>query len=159
MMAIALGADHAGFRLKEHLKSWLVERGHTVLDLGTHCESPVDYPDYAASVGEAVVGGRADRGVLVCGAGVGMAIGANKVPGVRAAACVEPYTARLSREHNDTNVLALGARITAPEAAARILETWLGTAFAGGRHQRRIGKLAALEGAYGAGEVADAAPR
>jgi ribose 5-phosphate isomerase B len=159
MMAIALGADHAGFRLKEHLKSWLVERGHTVVDLGTHGEGPVDYPDYAAAVGEAVVTGKAARGVLVCGAGIGMAIGANKIPGIRAAACGEPYAARLSREHNDTNVLALGARITAPEAAARILETWLGAAFAGGRHQRRIDKLTALEGAVGEGAGANAAPR
>jgi ribose 5-phosphate isomerase B len=159
MMVIALGADHAGFRLKERLKSWLVERGHTVVDLGTHGEGPVDYPDYAAAVGLAVTAGRAHRGVLVCGAGIGMAIGANKIPGIRAAACGEPYTARLSREHNDTNVLALGARITAPEAATRILETWLDTAFARGRHQRRIDKLTALDDAVGEGALANAAPR
>jgi len=159
MTVIALGADHAGFRLKENLKNWLMERGHTVLDVGTHGEDSVDYPDYAAAVGEAVVTRQADRGVLVCGAGIGMAIAANKIPGIRAAACVEPYTARLSRAHNDTNVLALGARITAPEAATRILETWLGAVFEGGRHQRRLDKLAAVERAYGEGEVADAAPR
>jgi ribose 5-phosphate isomerase B len=145
MMVIALGADHAGFRLKEDLKGWLVERGHSVLDVGTHGEASVDYPDYATAVGEAVVSRRADRGVLVCGAGIGMAIAANKIPGIRAAACAEPYTARLSREHNDTNVLALGARITAPAAAARVLETWLGAAFEGGRHQRRLDKLTAVE--------------
>ncbi len=150
MTVIALGADHAGFPLKEDLKNWLVTRGHTVLDVGTHGEDSVDYPDYALAVGEAVLAGQAERGVLVCGSGIGMAIAANKIHGIRAAACAEPYTARLSREHNDTNVLALGARITAPEAAACILETWLGAAFEGGRHRRRLDKLVAVERAHGA---------
>ena len=150
MMVIAVGADHAGFRLKEHLKEWLLGQGHTVIDAGTHDEQSVDYPDYAAAVGESVVGGRADRGVLVCGTGVGISIAANKIPGVRAALCAEPYSARLSRAHNDSNVLALGARILAPDAAVRILETWLAAPFEGGRHQRRLDKLSALEETAGA---------
>ena len=145
MTCIALGADHAGFRLKEDLKSWLVGEGYAVLDMGTHGEESVDYPDYAVAVGHAVVTARAERGVLVCGAGTGMAMAANKVAGVRAAVCADAYTARLSREHNDANVLALGARIVATEAATSILRTWLGTAFEGGRHQRRLDKLTAVE--------------
>jgi len=164
MTAIALGADHAGFRLKEDLKSWLVARGYPVLDVGTHGEASVDYPDFAVAVGDAVVTGRAARGVLVCGAGTGMAIAANKIPGIRAAVCTDPYTAGLSRAHNDSNVLALGARIVASEAATTILEAWLAAAFEGGRHQRRLDKLAAVERAHGAGHdrvgpPADAASR
>ena len=145
MRAIALGADHAGFPLKEDLKAWLIERGHEVVDCGTQSSESVDYPDYAAAVAGAVVTGKADRGVLVCGTGLGMAIAANKLPGIRAAACTDAYTARLSREHNDANVLALGARITAREAAIEILATWLAAEFAGGRHARRVEKLAALD--------------
>jgi ribose 5-phosphate isomerase B len=150
MMVIALGADHAGFRLKEHLKDWLVGKGHTVVDTGTHDETSVDYPDYAAAVGDAVVGRRAERGVLVCGTGIGISIAANKVPGVRAAVCADPYSAHMSRAHNDTNVLALGARIVAPDAAVRVLEIWLATPFEGGRHQRRLDKVTALEETAGA---------
>jgi len=162
MTVIALGADHAGFRLKEDLKNWLVAHGHPVLDLGTHGEDSVDYPDYATAVGDAIVARRADRGVLVCGTGTGMAIAANKIPGIRAAVCLDPYTARLSREHNDANVLALGGRILAPEAAATILATWLEAAFEDGRHQRRLDKLAAVERAHAprpdrVGNPADAA--
>ena len=150
MMVLALGSDHAGFQLKEHLKRWLEQHGHTVIDTGTHDETSVDYPDYAAAVGEAVVSGRAQRGVLVCGTGIGIAMAANKIPGVRAAGCTEPYAARLSREHNETNVLALGARIVAPDAAVRVLEIWLQALFEGGRHQRRLDKVTALEEAAGA---------
>ncbi len=145
MTAIALGADHAGLPLKEDLKAWLIERGHEVVDCGTQSSESVDYPDYAAAVAGAVTAGKAERGVLVCGTGIGMAIAANKVPGIRAAACTDAYTARLSREHNDTNVLALGARVTAREAAIEILATWLGAEFAGGRHARRVEKLVALD--------------
>jgi ribose 5-phosphate isomerase B len=150
MTVIALGADHAGFRLKEHLKHWMTHHGHTVIDVGTHDEASVDYPDYAAAVGDEVVSGRAHRGVLVCGTGIGISIAANKIPGVRAAVCAEPYAARLCREHNDANVLALGARIVAPDAAVRVLETWLGAVFEGGRHQRRLDKVTALEETAGA---------
>ncbi|MBI4246207.1 MAG: ribose 5-phosphate isomerase B [Candidatus Rokubacteria bacterium] len=145
MTVIAVGADHAGFSLKEELKSWLVVRGYQVHDVGTSSLDSVDYPDFAARVAEAVMGGVASRGVLVCGTGLGMAMVANKFAGVRAAACGDPYTARMSREHNDCNVLALGARITERDAAIAILKTWLETAFAGGRHARRLEKLTALE--------------
>lgn len=141
MSVIALGADHAGFALKEELKLWLTARDHEVLDFGTHSAETVDYPDFAALVAEAVTRGEAARGVLVCGTGIGMVIAANKVPGVRAAVCGDTEAARLSREHNDANILALGA----PESAFSIGETWLKTDFVGGRHTRRVEKLAALE--------------
>lgn len=145
MTAIALGADHAGVSLKEELKVWLLTRGHEVKDFGTFSTEAVDYPDHAAAVASAVAGGAAERGLLVCGTGIGMAIAANKVPGVRAVACTDAYTARLSREHNDANVLALGARLTAPDAAVEILRTWLEATFEGGRHARRVAKLTALD--------------
>lgn len=145
MMVIALGADHAGFSLKEDLKAWLVSRGHQIVDCGTHSTDSVDYPDYAAAVGRAVAVGRAERGVLVCGSGIGMAIAANKVPGIRAAACADAYAAQLSRAHNDANVLALGARLTAADSAREIVRVWLETAFQGGRHASRVAKLAGME--------------
>jgi ribose 5-phosphate isomerase B len=154
MTAIALGADHAGFPLKEDLKAWLIARGYDVVDFGTQSPESVDYPDFAALVAGAITTGKASRGVLVCGSGIGMAIAANKVAGVRAAACTDAYTARLSREHNDANVLALGARITARDAAVEILETWLGAEFAGGRHARRVEKLGALDRARGEHDAA-----
>ena len=149
MPTIALGADHAGFPLKEDLKAWLIGRGYDVVDCGTQSPEPVDYPDFAALVASAVTTGKASRGVLVCGSGLGMAMAANKVAGIRAAACADAYTARLSREHNDANVLALGARITARDAAVEILETWLDAAFAAGRHAPRVAKLGALDRARG----------
>lgn len=158
MTAIALGADHAGLPLKEDLKAWLIAQGYDVVDLGTQSPDSVDYPDYAAAVGGAVTAGKADRGVLVCGTGIGMAMAANKVPGIRAAACTDAYTARMSREHNDANVLALGARITARDAAIEILSTWLGAEFAGGRHARRVEKLAELDGSKRPGEDGSDAP-
>jgi ribose 5-phosphate isomerase B len=145
MAVIALGADHAGFELKERLKARLAERGHRLLDVGTHSSDSVDYPDFAAAVAARVGGGQAECGVLVCGTGIGMAIAANKVPGVRAAPCGDVESARLSREHNDANVLALGARTTGFEAALAIVEAWLDAAFQGGRHARRVDKIAALE--------------
>jgi ribose 5-phosphate isomerase B len=145
MTPIALGADHAGFALKEGLKSWLTDRGHLVLDCGTFSPEPVDYPDFAGRVAEAVVSGLAGRGVLVCGTGIGMAIAANKVPGIRAAVCADADTARTSREHNDANVLALGARLVGHERALEVVEAWLGAEFSGGRHVRRLEKIAALE--------------
>jgi len=145
MTVVALGADHAGFPLKEYLKTWLIGRGYDVVDLGTQSAESVDYPDFAVGVGSAVTAGKADRGILVCGTGIGMAMAANKLPGVRAAACSDAFTARMSREHNDANVLALGARITSREAAIEILELWLDTDFAGGRHARRVDKIVALD--------------
>ncbi len=142
---IALGADHAGFHLKEAVKGWLIEQGYQVVDYGTHSAESVDYPDYAAQVAEAVADQKVERGVLVCGTGIGMAIAANKVPGVRAALCSDLYTARTSREHNDANVLALGGRLMGPEMALDILRMWLEADFAGDRHRRRIDKISDLE--------------
>lgn len=148
MTVVALGADHAGLDLKEALKARLIERGHQVLDFGATTSESVDYPDYALQVAEAVAKGKAERGLLVCGTGIGMAMTANKVPGVRAAFCPDLFTARLSREHNDANVLTLGGRLMGRELAAEILQTWLATPFAGGRHQRRIDKIRAIEQRY-----------
>jgi ribose 5-phosphate isomerase B len=145
MTLIALGADHAGFTLKQHLKAWLADRGHAVLDLGTSSPEAVDYPDFAIAVARAVQSGTVQRGILVCGSGIGMAITANKIAGVRAAVAGDAGTARLCREHNDANVLALGARRTGVETAVEIVQVWLETPFAGGRHGRRLDKLAALE--------------
>ena len=145
MAVVALGADHAGFHLKEAVRTWLVGHGYGVLDLGTDSTNSVDYPDYAAAVAAAIVDGHAARGVLVCGTGIGMAIAANKIAGVRAVQCGDAVSAKISREHNDTNVLALGARTTAEGVAVSIVETWLGAAFEGGRHTRRLDKVSALD--------------
>ena len=144
-MRIAVGADHAGFALKEHLKSALGDLGHECVDLGAMDETPTDYPAVCAAVGRAVAAGEADRGIVLGGSGQGEQIAANKVPGVRAALCNDLFTARLSRQHNDANVLAIGARIVAPELAREILALWLATPFEGGRHQRRVEQIAALE--------------
>ena len=144
-MRVAIGADHAGFSLKEHLKQTLVELGHTVEDCGTDGEASVDYPPICFAVGRAVVDGRADRGIVLGGSGQGEQIAANKIPGVRAALCHDLFTARLSREHNDANVLSMGGRIVAFGLADEILAIWLKTAFEGGRHQRRIEQIAAAE--------------
>ena len=145
MAIIAIGADHAGFSLKEQLKAWLAAGGHRVIDHGTHSTASVDNPDYAAAVAEAVRAGGAERGVLVCGSGIGMAMAANKVAGVRAAVAGDPDVARLSRQHNDANVLALGARLTAPTQALAVVQAWLATPFEGGRHARRVDKLSQLD--------------
>ena len=144
-MRIALGSDHAGFLLKEAVKGFLVEEGHEVLDVGTDSEEPVDYPSYSAAAARAVVEGRAERAIVFGGSGQGEQIAANKVHGVRAALCLDPFTARLSREHNDANVLAMGGRIVAPSLAKEILRVWLTTPFEGGRHARRIGQIAEIE--------------
>jgi ribose 5-phosphate isomerase B len=142
---IAIGADHAGFMLKEHLKQTLARLGHAVDDHGTHSTEPVDYPPICLSVARAVAEQRADRGIVLGGSGQGEQIAANKVAGIRAALCNELYTARLSREHNDANVLAMGGRIVAFGLADEILAVWLTTAFEGGRHQRRIDQIAEAE--------------
>ena len=144
-MRIALGADHAGVALKADIKHLLDARGLDYTDFGTDSTESVDYPDYAATVAREVSSGRFDRGILFCGSGIGMAIAANKVSGVRAAPVVDEVSARLSREHNDANVLALGERITPAETARRIVEVFLETPFSGGRHQRRIDKIATLD--------------
>ena len=144
-MRIAVGADHAGFHLKQHLVRILRGMGHEVDDRGTHDEQSVDYPEICAGVGHEVVAGRADRGIVVGGSGQGEQIAANKVHGVRAALCNDLYTARMSRQHNDANVLAMGGRIVAPGLADEIVALWLDTAFEGGRHQRRLEQIAAIE--------------
>ena len=159
MTVIAVGADHAGFPLKQHLKHWLVAEGHRVLDVGTDSIDSVDYPDFAATVAQAVSAGDAERGLLVCGTGIGMAIAANKVPGIRAGVCADVDTARLSRQHNDLNVLALAGRATLEGSAVAIVRVWLETAFEGGRHERRLAKVTGLERAGAMGEVAGAPAR
>ena len=144
-MKIALGADHAGYQLKDRIKQHLEQQGIAVCDEGTSSAESVDYPDYARAVAHEVSGQRADLGILVCGSGIGMAIAANKVEGIRAANVSSEYEAQMSREHNNANVLALGARILQPEEALRIVDKWLATPFAGGRHERRVEKITALE--------------
>ena len=144
-MRIALGADHAGVVLKEQIKTFLDEKGVAYEDFGTHSTDAVDYPDYAVKVANAVADGSYDRGILFCGSGIGMAIAANKVHGIRAAQVVDEASARLSRSHNDLNVLSLAARITAAEEARALVQIFLDTPFDGGRHQRRIDKISALD--------------
>ena len=144
-MRIAIGADHAGFRLKEHLKTTLARLGHTVDDRGTDSEEPVDYPPICLDVARRVAAGEADRGIVLGGSGQGEQIAANKVAGVRAALCNDLYTARLAREHNDANVLSMGGRIVASGLADEIVAVWLATAFAGGRHLRRVEQISAAE--------------
>lgn len=146
-MRIALGADHAGVTLKDDLARLLTARGVAFTDFGTHGSESVDYPDFAVAVAHAVASGAYDRGLLVCGSGIGMAIAANKVPGIRAAAVTEVESARLGRSHNDANILALGARLTPLALAREIVTTFLDTPFEGGRHQRRVDKLSALDAA------------
>ena len=144
-MKIALGADHAGFELKDTIKQHLEQRGIEICDEGTWSAESVDYPDYARAVAHDVGKQRADLGILVCGSGIGMAITANKVDGIRAANVSTELEAELSRQHNNANVLALGARILDPAEALRIVDKWLATTFAGGRHERRVEKISALE--------------
>ncbi|HXS97597.1 MAG TPA: ribose 5-phosphate isomerase B [Candidatus Limnocylindrales bacterium] len=142
---IAIGADHGGYRLKERLKPILEELGFTARDVGVHEEKPADYPDIAFAAAELVSNGDAARGVLIDGAGIGSCMAANKVPGVRAALCYDKASARNSREHNDSNVLTLGARLLTESQAEEVLRTWLATPFAGGRHQARVQKIMDIE--------------
>ncbi len=144
-MKVSIGADHAGFELKEKIRKLLSEQGIEVADQGTHSAESVDYPDYARKVAEAVAGNGNQRGILVCGSGIGMAMAANKVHGIRAAHVTSEQEARLSREHNDANVLTLGGRVLDEATALRIVQIFLNTKFEGGRHQRRVEKIAALE--------------
>jgi len=144
-MKIAIASDHAGYEEKERLKPLLDELGIQFKDLGTVSEEAVDYPDYARKVGEEVAQGHVDQGLLVCGSGTGMAIAANKVPGVRAAVAWNEETARLAREHNDANVLSLGARVTPTEELPRIVRAWFAAKFAGGHHTQRVEKIREIE--------------
>ena len=142
---IAVGSDHAGLALKEKVRDYLLRRGCEVDDQGTHSSQAVDYPDFAEKVAERVASGEATFGVVICATGAATAMVANKIPGIRAAACNDTITAHSAREHNNANVLTLGGRILNPAAAEKVLDTWLATPYAGGRHQRRLDKIAAVE--------------
>ena len=144
-MKIAIGADHAGFDLKEHLKGLLSAAGHEVADLGTDSTAPVDYPPICAAVAREVIAGRAERGIVIGGSGQGEQLAANKVRGARASLCNDLYTARFARLHNDANVLSIGARVVGTGLAEEILRAWLETGFEGGRHARRVAQLAEIE--------------
>jgi len=147
-MKIAMGADHAGYLLKDRIRQYVTDRGHQVVDEGTNTSDSVDYPDYALRVAEDVAAGRAERGILVCGSGIGMAIAANKVPGIRAANISNEYEAQMSREHNNLNVLTLGGRIFEESDAMHIVQIWLDTPFSGGRHSARLEKIHEIETAH-----------
>ena len=144
-MKIAIGNDHAAVEMKFFVKKYLEEKGCEILNLGTDTNDSVDYPDYGAAVGRAVTGGEADLGIAICGSGVGISIAANKVKGVRAVCCSEPYSARMSREHNNANVLCFGARVVGQELAKMIIDEFLSAKFQGGRHEKRVNKILALE--------------
>ncbi len=144
-MKIAIGADHAGFDLKEKIKHWLIEQGVSVEDEGTNSSESCDYPDFARKVGEQVASGRTALGIMVCGTGIGMAMAANKVPGIRAANVSHEFEAEMARSHNDANVLALGARVVSEDLALKLVDKFLHTTFAGGRHQRRVDKIERIE--------------
>lgn len=144
-MKIAVGSDHVAFKHKQYLIKELREGGHEITDFGAQSAEPYDYPDAATAVAKAVTAGEADRGILLCGTGLGMCMSANKVRGIRAAACHDEYTVIMSRSHNDANVLCLGGRVMSPEDALGLVHIWLKTPFEGGRHQRRIDKITQLE--------------
>jgi ribose 5-phosphate isomerase B len=143
-MRIALAADHAGFALKDELAAWLREQGHDVSDLGTNSSDSVDYPEFGSRLARAVATGEAERGIAVCGSGIGISIAINRNPGARCARVDDPLSARLAREHNDANVLALGGRLIGADMARACVAEFLGTNFAGGRHQRRVDQLSQL---------------
>jgi ribose 5-phosphate isomerase B len=148
VMKLAMGADHAGYLLKDRIRQYVTDHGHQVIDEGTNTSDSVDYPDFALKVAEDVTTGRAERGILVCGSGIGMAITANKVPGIRAANVSNAYEAQVSREHNNLNVLTLGARILDENDAKHIVQIWLDTPFSGGRHSGRLDKIHEIEKAH-----------
>lgn len=147
-MRIALGSDHGGFLLKSEIKKHLEEKGIEFEDMGCFSTESVDYPDIGQAVGEAIVRGEFDKGIICCGTGIGISISANKVPGIRAALCGDCFSAKASREHNDANVLALGERVIGVELAKMIVDVWLSSEFLGGRHGRRVGKIAKIEEKY-----------
>jgi ribose 5-phosphate isomerase B len=154
-MQVVLGSDHAGFDLKKVLADHLQESGHLVLDVGTYSTAPVDYPDYAEAVANSVLRGEAERGILICGSGVGASVAANKIPGIRAGLCHDSYSAHQGVEHDDTNVLVLGSRVIGPELAKEISTTFLNARFSGEeRHQRRLNKVIDIEKRYTAGLAA-----
>jgi ribose 5-phosphate isomerase B len=140
-MKIAIGSDHGGFELKEKIRGLLIELGHEVQDVGCYSPDPVDYPVLGREVAKSVASARCERGILVCGTGIGMSLVANRIPGVRAALCHDIFTARMSREHNDSNILCMGGRVTGPGLAEEMVKVWLMTPFKGGRHSRRINMI------------------
>ena len=144
-MKVAIGCDHGGLHLKEDIKSLLADGGYEVTDFGTNCTDSVDYPDIAVPVANAVANGEFDRGILICGTGIGIGIAANKVKGIRAALCHDTFSAHASREHNNANILTMGERIIGPGLARDIVKIWLTTEFEGGRHERRVAKIADIE--------------
>jgi ribose 5-phosphate isomerase B len=149
-MRIAIGADHAGFALKQQLAQHLRELGHNLIDKGTDSDQPVDYPDFAAAVADALLSGEAERGVVVCGSGVGASVSANKIPGIRAGLCHDTYSARQGVEHDDMNILVLGARVIGVEMAYELVDRFVTAKFNGAeRHRRRLEKIKALERRYG----------
>ena len=152
-MRIAIGSDHAGFHLKHELADHLRTLGHNVVDCGTHSVDRVDYPDFGAAVGRAVRDGEAEAGICVCGSGIGIAMAANKIAGVRAATVHDVTSARLCRQHNDANVIAIGERLTGPEVARDCVDAWLAASFEGGRHAGRVDKLNSLGGEESVGEA------
>ncbi|HHV74794.1 MULTISPECIES: ribose 5-phosphate isomerase B [unclassified Thermoanaerobacterium] len=145
---IAIGSDHGGYELKEAIKKHLEERGIEYKDFGTFSEESVDYPDYAREVAEAVASGQFEKGILLCGTGVGISIAANKVPGIRAAHVSDAFSARYSKEHNNANVLCMGGRVVGPGLATLLVDEWLDAEFQGGRHQKRIDKISEIEKKY-----------
>lgn len=144
-MMISIAADHGGFALKEHIKAYLTAKGYEVKDFGTSSEESCDYPDFARPAAEAVASGQCEKGIVICTTGIGVSITANKVHGIRCALCGDPLTAEMTRRHNDSNMLAMGAGIIGNNLAERIVDTFLNTQFEGGRHQRRIDKMMAIE--------------
>jgi RpiB/LacA/LacB family sugar-phosphate isomerase len=153
-MRIVVGADHAGFQMKQFIADYLRQRGHEIVDKGTDSEQPVDYPDFAEAVGRAILDGAAERGVLVCGSGVGASVAANKMPGIRAGLCHNTYSARQGVEHDDTNVLVLGARVIGVELARELVDAFIGAKYTEEeRHRRRVAKIAELEKRYGRSET------
>lgn len=145
---IAIGSDHAGYLLKADIIKHLKDKGLEVKDFGTNGPESVDYPDFGQAVAEAVSSGECDKGIIICGTGIGISIAANKVPGIRAALCTDSYMAKMTRQHNDANILAIGERVIGPGLALDIIDTWLETEFLGGRHQNRVSKITEIEKKY-----------
>ena len=147
-MKIAIGSDHGGYELKEIIMQYLNDKGIEYIDYGTNSKESVDYPEFGEKVAEAVKNKDCDRGIVCCGTGIGISISANKVPGIRCALCSDCYSARMSREHNNANILALGARVLGRDLALQIVDVWLETEFQGGRHERRVNKISDIENKY-----------
>ena len=147
-MKIAIGSDHGGYELKKIIMQYLNDKGIEYIDYGTNSNESVDYPEFGEKVAEAVKSEECDRGIVCCGTGIGISISANKVPGIRCALCSDCYSARMSREHNNANILALGARVLGRDLALQIVDTWLETEFQGGRHERRVNKISDIENKY-----------